>query len=147
MSIKMQIKMPIKMSIKMAIKMSIKMSIKWNPILGTQRCPVLHFHDCFLFASPEPNFRYTTILLKKMKENDNKCTKTYTKHTHIPQNYCFSKILVSRGCGAQNAKSLRKIKQNCSILTFFTAAAEPVKKKRVFLKIRQGFSVKVQLFK
>ena len=62
MSIEMSIKMSVKMSMKMSIEMSIKMSIEMsaeNPILGTQR----------YFVSREPNFRYTTILLKKMNAN------------------------------------------------------------------------------
>ena len=45
----------------------------------------------------------------------------------------------------KKAKNERKTKQICSILTFFTAAAEPVKKKHVFIKKRQGFSSKMQL--
>ena len=36
-------------------------------------------------VSREPDFMYTAILVKKMNENVRECTKTHTKHPHIPQ--------------------------------------------------------------
>ena len=70
-------------------------------------------------VSREPDFRYTTMFVKKMNGNDRTCSKTYRKHTHIPQNRKSRKIWVSRVSGVIFAKervflSKNQLLHNCS---------------------------------
>ena len=63
-------------------------------------------------VSREPDFRYTTILSSKMKENDIKedpdDKETYRKRLHIPQNQKYRKIQVSPGARRSRCSFLKK---------------------------------------
>ena len=113
--------------------MSIEMSGE-NPILGTQRYfRWKQYENGYVDqnVSREPDFRYTTALLKKMKENDRKCTKTYTKHTHthtakskIPENPGVPRFRV------QKCKNTCFSKHNCCCFT-----SVHIKRNVVFLTV------------
>ena len=67
--------------------MSIEMSAE-NPILGTVHNDTSEENRRKLAENcqPRPNFRYTTILLKKMKENDRNMS---TKNPILGTQRCF----------------------------------------------------------
>ena len=90
-----------------------------NPILGTQRYFWRKWRKMQKHVSWEPNFRYTTILLKKMKGNDRKYTKTHSHLYKTPPHTAKSKI-------SENAE----IPSVRSLFCVFT----------------QGFSLKMPLF-
>ena len=97
-------------------------------------------------VSREPSYRYPypATLLKKMKQNDRKCTNTYTKHTHT------SKSSIPENPGVANLQGhvCNKCKENQTKLIYFTIFhinRNGLLSFCIFGIFAQGFSLKVQL--
>ena len=69
-----------------------------------------------------------------------------TENIHKPQNRKSQKILGSRGPRCKRAKKRQENKAKLLYFTIFHIKRRSSEKKCVFLKKRQGFSLKMQLF-